>query len=177
MKKLVALGAGLILLAANAAFADLTPIGDPVGGNSWSQRFQESGAGYYDLMAVRMTSSGDTFESATFSNFNPGTWSLLYENDGGTPTLASASGPSVNWAQFDIKFAGDSSNQLAFDFVAFKTGSDTIAESVHAAWNNGWTITAGTWNPTRAQVVPLPAAVLLGMLGMGVAGLKLRKFV
>ncbi len=28
-----------------------------------------------------------------------------------------------------------------------------------------------------AQVVPLPAAVLLGMLGMGVAGMKLRKFV
>jgi hypothetical protein len=26
-------------------------------------------------------------------------------------------------------------------------------------------------------VVPVPAAVLLGMLGMGAAGLKLRKFV
>lgn len=33
----------------------------------------------------------------------------------------------------------------------------------------------GTWN--HVSVVPVPAAVLLGFLGLAVTGLKLRKFV
>jgi hypothetical protein len=37
---------------------------------------------------------------------------------------------------------------------------------------NIFTVDDFTFNP-----VPVPAAVLLGMLGLGVAGLKLRKFV
>lgn len=35
----------------------------------------------------------------------------------------------------------------------------------------------GTFNVDNFSVVPVPAAVLLGMLGLGAAGLKLRKFV
>jgi hypothetical protein len=161
------------------AFADLfTAIGGPGVGDSWTQAFNESGVGNFDLVAVNMVTAGDSFEHSTHSGFSVGGWSLLYENNGGiNPTLASASGPSVTSLTWNIKFAGDTSNTFAFDFVAFKSGKDEIAERAHAVWNGGWTITAGTWNPTRADVVPVPAAVLLGMLGLGAAGLKLRKFV
>jgi hypothetical protein len=56
-----------------------------------------------------------------------------------------------------------------------------------ASWFRGsldidWTIDAdryphiGAWVTTDAPVVPVPAAVLLGILGLSVAGLKLRKY-
>ena len=35
---------------------------------------------------------------------------------------------------------------------------------------------AGTINLIQTEIVPVPGAVLLGMLGLGVAGLKLRKY-
>ncbi len=162
-----------LLFPAVSALANITPVGGPSDNGSWEQRFQEDSVGYFDLIGIRMTSSGDSFEHAAINDFNPGTWSLLYENNGGiNPTLASASGPSVNWAQFDIKFAGVSSNPLAFDFVAFRTGTEIIVDSAHAVWNNGWTITAGTWNPSRADLVPIPApgAILLSGIGVVLVG-------
>ena len=176
MKKIMFI-AVMCAFVAVPAFADLTPIREGVEGGSWEQRFQESGVGNFDLIAIRMTSAGDSFENAAFNDFSTGTW-VLYQNNGGVnPTLASASGPSLNWLQFDIKFAGVSGNPLAFDFVAFS--GNTLLETAHAVYPTtgpyGFTITAGTWTPTRAAVVPVPAAVLLGMLGLGAAGLKLRK--
>ena len=177
----------LILIAVMCAFvaapalADLTPIGDFVEGASWTQAFDEGNPsiGPFDLVAVKMTSLGDTFETQTHFNFSNAGWALAYENTPPSPTLASASGTSVNYLAWSIKFAGASSNPLVFDYVAFN--GNTIANTAHAVWGPGWSITNyGTkpspyWNPTRAEVVPVPAAVLLGMLGFCVAGLKLRK--
>jgi len=177
MKRIVFIAVMCAFVAA-PAFADLfTAIGEPGEGGSWLQGFNESGVGNFDLVAVNMVTAGDSFENQTHSGFNVSGWSLLYQNNGGlNPTLASASGPGVSSLTWNIKFAGDQSNQFAFDFVAFKSGEDKIAESAHAVWNGGWTITTGTWTPTRAEVVPVPAAVLLGILGLSVAGIKLRKF-
>jgi len=179
MKKLVALCAGVVLLLANGALADLYAVGEPTEGGSWTQQFNESGVGSYDLVAVRMTSpSPDSFESLTFRSFTQSGWSTVYEelDASGNLVLATATGSDVTNMNFNIWFAGAKTNPLAFDFVAFN--GDTRLESVHAVWNGGgWTIGASSWAPERAELVPVPAAVLLGLLGMGVAGLKLRKFV
>jgi len=161
--------------AAVPAFADLTPIDAPMEGGSWSQGFNETGVGSFDLVAVQMVSPGDSFEHWTHSSFSTGGWSTVYENPSALPILATATGPGVTSLTWYIKFAGPSSNPLVFDFVAFR--GDVRLESAHASWSgSGWTITGGSWNPTRAELVPVPAAVLLGMLGLSLAGVKLRKF-
>ncbi len=60
--------------------------------------------------------------------------------------------------------------------------SDTWSSGLHSMTWGGSYANMSMWGVTVLElaggaVVPLPAAVLLGMLGMGVAGLKLRKFV
>jgi hypothetical protein len=160
------------------AFADLGVIGDPVEGGSWSQGFYETGVGLFDLVAVQMVSAGDSFEHFTHSSFSVGGWSTIYENAPLNPTLASAKGSAVTYLSWSIKFAGLKSNPLVFDFVAFS--GETLLERTRASWSgSGWSFSSSPpdrWNPTRAEVVPVPAAVLLGMLGLSIAGLKLRKF-
>jgi len=177
---------GAVLLAIVAIFvatgvtrADLTTIGDPVEGNSWSQQFRETRVGNFDLVAVRMASLGDTFEHWTHSGFSNGSWSTtsVLENDPLYPTIAVASGPTVTDLTWWIKFAGLKSNPLAFDFVAFYGA--TMKDGARVAWNgSGWSIGTGTWVPTRQELeaVPVPAAALLGFLGLSAAGIKLRKF-
>jgi len=170
---LLAMAVGLILTASTAT-ADLVPVGDPVPGGSWFQQFNETGVGNFDLVAVRMTSAGDTFEHSTHYGFDQAGWALKYENAPMYPTLASATGPAVTSLTWTIKFAGNNNdNPLAFDFVAFY--GDTLLESAHCYWPadgtphyNDWVITApGSWSPTRAELVPVPGAVVLGAVGIG----------
>jgi hypothetical protein len=166
------------------AFADFIGIGDPVEGGSWKQAFIESGVGSFDLVAVQMVSAGDTFEHWTHSGFNRAGWSTstVYENDLMYPTLATATGSVQTSLTWNIKFAGTKSNPLVFDFVAFH--GDTLKETARATWSgSGWSFaTTGNflWRPTKADllapVVPVPGAVLLGLLGLSAAGIKLRKF-
>jgi hypothetical protein len=76
---------------------------------------------------------------------------------------------------WSIKFAGAKSNPLVFDFVAFN--GETLLERTRASWSgSGWSFATSPLTFTRAQFVPIPGAVLLGMLGLSVAGVKLRKF-
>jgi hypothetical protein len=176
--------AALLLLTAGSAFADLIAIGDPVEGGSWAQRWQESGVGNFDALAVQMMTTGDSFEHntarASFSSFSSGSgWSLLFENTPQTPlpqypTIASASGPAVTLLQWDLQYSGSKSgNPFSFDIVSFR--GDDIVDAAHISWNGAgaWTITpyapSEGWNPSR-EAIPAPAALVLGAIGLGLAG-------
>jgi hypothetical protein len=177
MKRLVIFSMGVVLLlAANAAFADLTPVGDPMDIGSWAQGFNETGVGSFDFVATRMVSPGDTFEKLGYSGLPTG-WSASY-----SPSLVTATGSAKSNMTWTIKFSGPKSGQLAFQFVAFS--GETLREAVLASWSgSAWTFTVldvAPDDPTffrDAFVTPLPAAAILGMLGLGAAGLKLRKYV
>jgi len=187
MRRLIGVCAALILLvAADGVFADFSlenssPEG-PVIGNSWSFTWFASGASF-DLIALRIVESSATFESPALSDPAfapwPASWDLVYETD----TLATAAGDAVNSLLWTATFDGlpsgyDSANPLVAEFVAFN-GLDMVGDFT-LTFTGGlmWNITPGSdWVTDRAALVPAPIAVVLGMLGLGVAGLKLRKFV
>ena len=68
---------------------------------------------------------------------------------------------------------------LSYDLWAPTTPGDYFWESgAFAMGNPAWTtnIIEGIVGDNQLTVTPVPAAVVLGILGLGVAGLKLRKF-
>ncbi len=181
MKSKIILCAIAVLTLTIPAVADLSSVGDAVEGDSWTQVFDHWWPGkQFDLTAIRMMSSGDTFESIAVSSINKAGWAVLYETPGdGAPTLASFGGTTISGnypgVRFTAHFAGNKSNSLVFDIASFD--GNTLVGVDKASWNGSkWSFAAGTWSPTRAEVVPVPAAVLLGFLGLSAAGIKLRKF-
>ncbi len=165
----------LAMLVCGPVYANITAIGDPIDGNSWSQRLRESGIGQFDFIAVKMVSDGDTFEDPVLRDFNKAGWELIYQNDDHLPTLASAAGPAVTSMDFTIKFPGTKTNHFEFDYVAMY--GDTILLSQRAVWNGSWNFSDGNWSPTRAELVavPAPGALLLGSMGISLVGWLRRR--
>jgi hypothetical protein len=146
------------------------------------------GVGDFDLIAVKITTSpsGASFKHTTFVNLQPDTWATVYENDALHPTIATATGTAaLSTLYFDLQFAGDLVNGLAYDAVVM-LGENTVWREWEG-WNgSGWSYgryynDSEGWNPTRSELVsaavPVPAAVILGFLGLGCAGMKLRRYV
>lgn len=181
MKKLIVLCAGLsMLLATNSAFADLIAVGEPVDIGSWAQRLQEDGFygspshdHTFDLIAVRVC-SGPVLKGPFLEIFSSAGWTVPAYS---TPMLAVAQGPGVPGVlQWNIDFSGDKTIPFALDIAVY--AGNEYAGTTHAVWSgSAWTFTVGNWGPARAALVPVPAAVLLGLLGLGAAGVKLRRFV
>ncbi|HCO93564.1 MAG TPA: hypothetical protein DIU00_06375 [Phycisphaerales bacterium] len=102
----------------------------------------------------------------------------------------STSNPSMPGSIPGIKF--DSKNEGLSDIVTFTSNRVPVWGNYYTkggvdaeAWNTGFDSDysavgayddSGMFIPRPDTVVPVPGAMLLGMLGMGVAGMKLRKY-
>jgi hypothetical protein len=103
-----------------------------------------------------------------------GTW-IMY----GVPIFAgNLSNVYWNNENNDDTFDGDNYPGVSMSFGASPPWSGTLVEltSSGAAWfkDGDWSDTGGS---VDALVIPVPAAVLLSVLGLGVSGIKLRKYV
>ncbi len=124
----------------------------------------------------------DTWQFKTFTPADPlnmgfGIGTAGYNNMG--PYGYSFNGNIVDGVNYGI-YAGDVNTKNLDGLLLVKDEATFIFSGM-----NGFTYAdlgsvvfgLGTKPDSYAIVVPLPAAVLLGMLGFGVAGLKLRKYV
>ena len=105
-----------------------------------------------------------------------GNWALI-----GGYTRFSGDMSDIQWTSDDGFFNGDSGSDDAavpLDLVTFPPWDGHIIDLTinHEAWmlSSGWS--GKIKQATIFAVVPTPTAVLLGILGLGAVGLKLRKY-
>ena len=190
MKRSIVLST-LVLVFPLAARADLSLVAtDPIAGDSFQTGLAFGcGAPGCDLVGFRINSGGP-FEFPALTDFNTddwappvGTgsatavgWSEIY-NDG---TFAYASGPAEDSVYTILNWAGTDGDPYNYSVVLFEVGEDTLALSVNFFFDGeSGGQGAGTWFPTRTeidgQIIPIPGAVWLGALGLGMVGWVKRK--
>ena len=199
MKKVVFLLA-VLTLSATSAIADLAAVGPAEISNSWTQDFTLSDT--WQIGSIE--SDWDTFDAMSLSMVTgvlevPGMTNaeeFSSINQSGTGYLE-AYGSNVQNVEFTLNFEGYMDDAVAFDVLVYDLDRHwegglfsghwvytyEAVGSANAAWDGtGWTIVdTSAWMTAEGlptgdlSPVPVPAAALLGVLGLGVAGAKLRK--
>ncbi len=118
-------------------------------------------AGYQVADIYTQATSNIASSGFTFDNY-------MNEIDAGRVVMLHVEGHSM----FGYGYDEDAGTVLLSD--TWTSGLHTMTWGGSYAGMSMWGVTVLTL--AGGEVVPVPAAVLLGMLGMGVAGLKLRKF-
>ena len=171
--RILAIGV-LVLAVTGPVVANPTMIGGPYIGNTWS--ITATAPGPYDLWAVRISPGYEAVE--TFQVGGPALqtatagWSMVLE----TPLLASIAGPAGS-ISLGVYFAGGAPPALLEIDHALFNGQTKVIET-HWVLANGslqsWSY-SNSWNPTRADVIPAPGAILLCSIGVGLVGWLRRR--
>jgi len=185
-------------LGGSAALADvyLQAIGDPVEGNSWSQTFATRAGDWteFDAISIQITSSHsfeppylDNFRLATAAenkptgSFQPLTSSWVLTTS--SPTTAAAAGTTAiggssqkgYWLVFDAHFTDNapssSAEHLQFDATLSMGGQETWVHHVNY-FDKGIEVRSFPCS----NVVPVPAAVVLGAIGLATLGVWMRRY-
>ncbi len=162
-KTLLALLASILTVPASA---HLITVSEPIDrGSSTIEVWAGFGGGRKcDLIAVRMTSGDDYFESPTLYDFDVAGWSMVYENSDSQPTLASALGPPTGEIGLLVHFAAPRVGYPREWEIIWIEGDSFLARIRVSVSETGKVSLDKpcTWNPTRADL--LPPKVLLDEL-------------
>jgi len=188
MRKLILISV-LTICMVGVAQADLVAVGPAVLSNSWTQDFTVSDAwnffgtdvtwfDNFDAMTIDMTQG--SLEVPGMTNVSP---SMSTTSNG--PDLVTAFGNNVQNVNFTLNFMGSITAPVSFDLKVYDKSGRKYNESgwATAIWSSSsWSIVDNSaflnqnGNPVDLNPVPVPGAVLLGILGLSAAGMKLRKF-
>ncbi|GMU81547.1 MAG: hypothetical protein AMXMBFR47_14180 [Planctomycetota bacterium] len=168
-----------LALALLSLGACLTCSADPVHvfdqeGGSWASNWYWVEPGAIDFFAVEMITAGDEFASPAMEITGRSGWTSSNLSN----TLGYATGSTVGGTYYWTFHLADPQygNPFSFQFAAF-AGATRIASYVFNYDGAGtWSLGDSSWNPDRSNlVVPVPSAVLLGALGLGMAGWAKRR--
>ncbi|MHC4166735.1 MAG: hypothetical protein ACYSWQ_07245 [Planctomycetota bacterium] len=191
VKKYITLSIVLVLLACGSVSADLVAVGAPQAGNSWTQDFTVSDSWVFDWTAWNHFDALSINTTATLLNPATTIGSMTVGAHASHDVWATAK--NVQSVPFSLHFGGAVTDPLAFDLTVYDWGKKWRGKkggwvrgyyasgSATASWDGAsWSIvdTSALLYPNgdpQIDSVPVPGAVLLGVIGLGVVGMKLRK--
>jgi hypothetical protein len=164
------------MLLGGAAMAD--PYSDPIGFGTPGQFISNSSYSYtHDISSL--VGLSDTIDSATLTL----TFGDDEQNDGAEDVTVYFNGNEGSWYLGDV-----------VDYGNWQVGQSYGPQTINVGWLSNRTLgvnisvsgdvylrsstLAGEYTPYEdpGPVVPVPAAFVIGLLGLGTAGLKLRRF-
>jgi hypothetical protein len=177
------LGPGVLLVAGLLALGGTLPVraeftmvvtSEPKGGGSWVVGLGLPSDIPYDLVTTRIT-TGEHYGDQAFLDFNLDRWSEVYNDPAAKE--AAARGAFFDDLEFILHFSGDFEDPVHFDVAAFS--GNTLLGAMHGHWTGpgpaaALLISDSDWNGL-VGMIPAPAAVLLGVVGLGLIAVLKRK--